>query len=395
MFRSCLPRRGLPAPAARMLRAVPRPAGLAVAAVTAAGLAAVVPALPASAASGSCAASSGQVTCTFDYTGSAQTWTVPAGVTTATFDLSGAQGGGTGYFPAQGGLGGETTATLSALPAGGSVQVNVGGQGGFGSGAGSGVGGGFNGGGNTCFGYGGGGASDIRIGGTGLADRLLVAGGGGGTDGTSVNGANAAGGAGGGLSGDPGLTGGVGAAEVGGGGTQSGGGTATAPASPGTLGMGGAGPLESGNSCYAGAGGGGGWYGGGGGYEAGGGGGSGYISPRATGGSTQTGVNSGNGLVTITYNTPVITGLNPDRGPSFGFTPVLITGTGLACPAGDRSCKVTVTFGGRRALVVRVRPDEIVVLSPPGSGTVTVTVTVGAVSSQATAATTFTYLRFL
>jgi hypothetical protein len=87
--------------------------------------------------------------------------------------------------------------------------------------------------------------------------------------------------------------------------------------------------------------------------------------------------------------------LSPDRGPSYGFTPVLITGTGLSCPAGDNACKVTVTFGGRRALVARVRPDEILVLSPAGSGTVTVTVIVGQVSSQATAASTFTYLRFL
>jgi hypothetical protein len=40
MFRSSLPRPGLPAPAARLLRAVPRPAALALAsAVTAAGLA--------------------------------------------------------------------------------------------------------------------------------------------------------------------------------------------------------------------------------------------------------------------------------------------------------------------------------------------------------------------
>ena len=31
---------------------------------------------------------------TFNYTGAAQTWTVPAGVTQATFDLFGAQGGG-------------------------------------------------------------------------------------------------------------------------------------------------------------------------------------------------------------------------------------------------------------------------------------------------------------
>ena len=54
-----------------------------------------------------------------------------------------------------------------------------------------------------------------------------------------------------------------------------------------------------------------------------------------------------------------------------------------------------MTFGRHRALVVLARPDEIVVLAPAGSGTVNVTVTVGGVSSQATAATKFTYLRFL
>jgi len=103
---------------------------------------------------------------------------------------------------------------------------------------------------------------------------------------------------------------------------------------------------------------------------------------------------SGNGQVMISYNAPVITGLNPDRGPSFGFTPVLITGTGLACPAHDYSCKVTVTFGARRALIVLDRPTKIWLLSPPGPGTVPVTATVDGVSSQATPAT-FTYQRFL
>jgi len=85
----------------------------------------------------------------------------------------------------------------------------------------------------------------------------------------------------------------------------------------------------------------------------------------------------------------------PDRGPSFGFTPVLITGTGLSCPPGQRGCPVTVTFGQRRALVVLDRPTKIWVLSPAGFGTVTVTVTVGGVSSQATAATKFTYASVL
>jgi hypothetical protein len=96
--------------------------------------------------------------------------------------------------------------------------------------------------------------------------------------------------------------------------------------------------------------------------------------------------------LSISVSGPVITKLQQDQGPFFGSTAVLITGTGLSCPPRDRSCKVTVTFGQRRALVVLDRPTKIWVLAPPGSGTVTVTVTVGGVSSQPT---TFTYLRFL
>ncbi|MGH3260318.1 MAG: IPT/TIG domain-containing protein [Streptosporangiaceae bacterium] len=68
-----------------------------------------------------------------------------------------------------------------------------------------------------------------------------------------------------------------------------------------------------------------------------------------------------------------------------------LTGTGLACPPGSRSCRVSVSFGSNPALVVFVTPTEIAVVAPPGTGTVTVTVTVGGVSSQATAATEFTY----
>src|SRR5438477_9636018 len=58
----------------------------------------------------SCATSGTTVTCTFSYTGAAKTWTAPAGVTQATFDLYGAQGGG-GFN--NGGLGGRVTATLA------------------------------------------------------------------------------------------------------------------------------------------------------------------------------------------------------------------------------------------------------------------------------------------
>jgi hypothetical protein len=99
--------------------------------------------------------------------------------------------------------------------------------------------------------------------------------------------------------------------------------------------------------------------------------------------------------LSISVSGPVITALRPDRGPSFGFTPVVITGTGLSCPAGQAGCHVKVSFGGKAAFVVFLRADEIVVLDPSGRGKVTVTVSVGEVSSQATAATTFTYEVFL
>jgi hypothetical protein len=76
------------------------------------------------------------------HTGGAQTWTVPAGVTEATFDVYGAQGG-SGYvaFDAAG-KGGRATATIAVTP-GETFQINVGGRGG----AGPGGAGGFNGGG--------------------------------------------------------------------------------------------------------------------------------------------------------------------------------------------------------------------------------------------------------
>lgn len=41
-------------------------------------------------------------TANFAYTGAAQTWTVPAGVTQVTLDLRGAQGGGRPTFPPPG-----------------------------------------------------------------------------------------------------------------------------------------------------------------------------------------------------------------------------------------------------------------------------------------------------
>ena len=264
---------------------------------------------------------------TFNFTGAAQTWTVPAGVTEATFDLFGAQGGGIiGDATRAPGLGGRATATIPVAP-GASIQVNVGGQGAAGSATGGGAGG-FNGGGDGGFddvidddaaGGGGGGASDIRIDGTTLDDRKLVAAGGGGAGGGTCAGGSSIGGGGGGETGQPGGdTGCQVAAAGGGGGTQSDGGTAALPAMPGDPGVGGHGAIEALFEAFGGGGGGGGWFGGGGGLGGGGGGGSGH-GPEGT--VFETGVRSGNGLVTVTYTVSPPVGGPPVGGPPVGGPP--------------------------------------------------------------------------
>ncbi len=240
------------------------------------------------------------LTQTFNYTGGSQTWTVPAGVTSIAVNSYGAQGGGP-----NGGLGGNATATVPVTP-GSTLYIYVGGQPTVRPGAGS---GGFNGGGavgalpcggGTSDGWGGGGASDIRTS-VSLANRLVVAGGGGGT-GYS----NGLGGAGGGLTGGDGAASWISGTQ-GFGGTQSAGGAGgfySPNSSPsGVLGVGGdAGPL---NTYCIGGGGGGGYYGGGGGYVSAGAGGSSYISfPGSTATSTTSGVQLGNGQVIISYNSP-------------------------------------------------------------------------------------------
>jgi hypothetical protein len=236
---------------------------------------------------------SAATTVTFNYTGSAQTWTVPLWVTEATFDLYGAQGAETGGCCVPG-LGGRATATIAVTPRD-SIQVNVGGRGQLVANS---PNGGFNGGGSGSV-SGGGGASDIRTGGLGLTDRVLIAGGGGGDGGC----ASANGGGGGGLVGEDAATvpclGSIGGV-AGGGGTQSMGGNATSPATPGMFGTGGNAP---GLGTLSG-GGGGGWYGGGAGVGGGGGGGGSGYGPDGT--AFQTGVRSGDGLVTVTYAEPSV-----------------------------------------------------------------------------------------
>ena len=127
------------------------------------------------------------VSTSFAYTGTVQTYSIPAGVTSITVTAAGAQGGqsGTGtsassYAPGQGGL---IVSTVSVTPLT-TLYVYVGGAGRSGLNTNK---GGFNGGGNASFysafsswGGGGGGASDIRTALGSLPSRVVVAGGGGG-----------------------------------------------------------------------------------------------------------------------------------------------------------------------------------------------------------------------
>ena len=281
-----------------------------------------------------CVTSASTTTCTFSAVGT-DTFTVPSGVTEATFDVFGAQGG-TG--DSAGGLGGEAKGTLTVAP-GDVFQINVGGTGSpNGNGGGGGGNGGFNGGGQggdggNRSGAGGGGASDVRNGAFGLDDRLFVGGGGGGGAGTGDGFGGGAGGAGGGTSGVAGNDGGTGpngTATGGGGGTPTDGGaggltagcTAACSASfkgtDGEQGVGGPAPNAYTNDNGGGGGGGGGLYGGGGGASgggaaadstggSGGGGGSGFATASATDTSNTANVRSGDGTVIITFAAPAKT----------------------------------------------------------------------------------------
>ncbi len=254
---------------------------------------------------------------------------MPAGITQATFDVAGAQGG-KGAF--DGALGAQVVATIPVTP-GETIQINVGGKGldkppkvtscVLVTNTGGWNGGGDGGNNGECGSQGGGGASDVRVRGTDLNDRWIVAGGGGGGSGNlfcpdAGGGGNPIGGwgscAGAGAGGD--LDGKYGSGQAGQG-------------SPGADPAGLAGP---------GGGGGGGWYGGGGG-QAGlaGGGGSSYGPANAvyTGGT-----HSGAGVVTVTFGgaVPAITGVRPYAG-STGDT-LTLTGTNLSSTAGPTQVAV-------------------------------------------------------
>lgn len=240
---------------------------------------------------------------TFDYTGAVQTYTVPVGVTLIEIQTFGAEGGG-----AFAGLGGSAVGTFLVTP-GDVLEVYVGGNPTVQVGP-----GGFNGGGAVnavpcgggLDGWPGGGASDVRTS-PDLADRMIVAGGGGGQGYSS-----GLGGAGGGLIGTDGEDSWVDDTN-GKGGTQLVGGAGGAydlyvgpAAGSGTFGIGGkSGPEDT---YCTGGGGGGGWYGGGGGFVGAGAGGSSYVDyPGITDESTTAGVRSGHGQIIITFFCEILT----------------------------------------------------------------------------------------
>jgi hypothetical protein len=237
----------------------------------------------------------------FKYSGAAQKFVVPKGVTELTIILRGASGGGaaSGSYEAAPGLGGGLKATIPVTP-GERLFIYVGGEGGADYG-------GFNGGGTAGIasgysGFGGGGASDVRQGGNALSNRVLVAAGGGGQGSESYYYyGGGAGGSGGGKTGGAGVIGGGqlkfsppgyggngGTQNAGGSGGQGGIGSGSGCSGPqGDMGSSGAGGDGGAARCgYSGGGGGGGYYGGGGG------GGSGVGGYRTTSGS---GLGSGGG----------------------------------------------------------------------------------------------------
>ena len=277
-------------------------------------------------ASGVFSQSGATATCTYSYTGSEQTFTVPAGVESVRVTAVGAPGGtATCGFGSCGGAGAVVTATVGLQSGTDTLYAEVGGTGQEDGGH------AFNGGGSGAFAAGGGGASDVRTVSAddpaSLSSRLVVGGGGGGgplspscfgrggTAGdTSVTGPGNGGtgtdncappatpGGNGGFGGTAGGTGGTG-------GTSGPGGIVSCTGGSGSLGEGG----DSVLCIAAGGGGGGGYYGGGaggGGQDGAGGGGAG--SSFWASGAIDTSLNpnasaTGPASVTISYTIPAST----------------------------------------------------------------------------------------
>lgn len=304
----------------------------------------------------------GSLADTFLYTGAAQTYQVPAGVTMLTMEVWGAQGGSNWVNNTN--FGGYAKADMPVTP-GEILTIYVGGQA-------TTITGGFNGGGNgEGAGKGGGGASDVRRGST-YANRIIVAGGGGGAGYWSS--LHVVGGAGGGANGSNGYRdpnyatnpGGLGATTTAAGAN----GTCVSLYNTAMAGGFGYGGSPAGCGCE-GYGGGGGWYGGAGsGNCRGGGGGSGYIDPSGTNTTTQSGVRAGNGMVILTMQGSSSPTLTQTSGlPSGSLFPVgTTTNTFLAAdPFGNtQTCSFIVTVTDNSAPVFTNVPNGISQNTDPG-----------------------------
>lgn len=333
-----------------------------------------------------------QTPTTFNYTGGVQTYTVPPCVTQIEVIAAGAKGGG-----ATGANGATVTATLNVVP-GQILQVNVGGMGNC-------PGAGYNGGGiggpagGANAGCGGGGASDIRIAPFGIANRILVAGGGGGMGGGNMDAVGGAGGCASGVTGNsPFGVGGEGGSQVEGG---EGGpfwqfGFGGNNGFPGNIGNGGNGASDPCYNLAPGGGGGGGYYGGGGGGSdcynlgsIGGGSGGGGSSLTPAGGNCTQGNNPGNGYVTITpNNTGIVLEVTPSSAEICVGGSVEITASGavnyvwspdiglnttsgatvIASPTSTQTYLITADDGvdcsDTISVTVTVLPDPVVEITP-------------------------------
>lgn len=294
-----------------------------------------------------------QGTDTFSFTGAPQFWIVPAGVNQVTIEARGAQGGSN--WINNNNFGGIVTADFAVTP-GDTLHIYVGGQP-------TTITGGYNGGGNgEGAGKGGGGASDVRIGGTAMSDRVIVGGGAGGAGYWSNQ--HVVGGVGGGLTGGPGYRSTTGT-PGGDPGTQTGSGNGTCvslnnPVCTGGFGFGGS-SISCGCEGY---GGGGGWYGGAGsGNCRGGGGGSGYTLPSATNVNHQSGVQTGHGLVILSYAGGGVTTTMTSGLPSGAQFPVGTTTVSYLTSnsAGSDSCTFTVTVAdtGQATVLGALSQDTI------------------------------------
>ncbi len=272
-----------------------------------------------------------QTILSYSYTGSMQSFTVPACVSTISLDVKGAQGGANALNGAVGGLGGSAFGVITVSP-GDVLNIYVGGMNGY------------NGGGaagqspcTTAMGGVGGGASDIRLNGVSLNNRVIVAGGGGGAGGDRSNGCGRGTGGGGG-GGYYGGGGGCGypqnSTTVPTGGTQTTGGNGGVSTfssgqngMSGLLGVGGAGGIET-SSAQGGAniafpGGVGGGLVGANGQQPptniftgqSGAGGSSYLG-TLTNTSTTSGNRTGNGIVTISYDLGLVTTISSSGSPT-------------------------------------------------------------------------------